>query len=162
MRFILIILNWFMLLLPRLATAETLTIVSDHRYPMNGKSRSEMPGYMIELSKAIFKPHNIKVIYKTLPWERAVKQHAMAPRIYTLLDSSSVVHVKLKELNKGNTLREAGNIIEPVKMFIACSPKLSSSQRYVYIIDKETQRLIKSGELQKIQSKYSLNLWSAN
>jgi polar amino acid transport system substrate-binding protein len=256
MRSIFILLVWSVLILSRPATAETLTIVSDYWFPMNGEPDSDMPGYMIELSKAIFEPHNIKIIYKILPWERAVKQtrvgtyncvvgayksdtpdfifpkshwgydspkfytevmdswdydgtlaslnnrkigviqgynyedsfddyakansgihiqfsrgesaletnikKLLAGRIDTLLDSSSVVNAKLNEMNKGNTLREAGNIIEPVKMYIACSPRLLTSKRYADIIDNETQRLTKNGELQKILRKYGLRMWKAN
>jgi polar amino acid transport system substrate-binding protein len=54
--------------------SQTLTIVADEWYPMNGVPGNSKPGYMIELAKAIFSRHNITVEYSLLPWKRAVKQ----------------------------------------------------------------------------------------
>jgi polar amino acid transport system substrate-binding protein len=249
-----IILVSIVLLICRPLAAETLTIVSDHWYPMNGDPTSTTPGYMIELAQAVFKPYNIKVDYKTLPWERAVKQtreghyncvvgayksdtpdfifpdshwgfdspkfftaltdpwhftglltslgdrkigiiqgytyedkfdeyakknsglhvqfvrgesaletnikKLLAGRINTFIDSSSVVYAKLNEMKLDYTLKEAGSIIQPIRMYMACSPNMESSRRYTDIINKETARLIASGELEKILNRYGLKMWT--
>ena len=56
------------------ATAETISIRADYWYPMNGDPKSDAPGYMVELAKAIFEPQGIKVDYQLMPWSRAIQE----------------------------------------------------------------------------------------
>lgn len=55
------------------AQADTITILADEWFPMNGDPASATPGYMIELAKAIFEPAGHTVDYQVKPWERSVK-----------------------------------------------------------------------------------------
>lgn len=54
--------------------SEEITIVADEWCPYNCTATSEKPGYVVELAREIFAEQNIKVKYKVLPWERALKQ----------------------------------------------------------------------------------------
>lgn len=235
------------------AHSETLTIASDYWYPMNGEPAAEKPGYMIEIATAIFKPHNINIEYKLMPWERSViqtrsgtyncvvgayktdtpdfifpKEHwgfdtpkfftlkddpwifngsiasikernigliqgynyysefdeyakkqtgmhiqyarseigletnikkLFAGRIDTLVESSNVLHAKLNELGKSGTLKESGNITKPVAMYMACSPKLASSERFINIINQDFLKLKQTGKLNTILNRYGLEAW---
>lgn len=51
---------------------QTISIRADNWYPMNGNPESNLPGYMIELARAIFKQHGYEVNYETMPWKRAL------------------------------------------------------------------------------------------
>lgn len=54
--------------------ADTIRIRADEWYPMNGDPNSELPGYMIDLAKAILEPEGHKVEYKVMPWKRALAE----------------------------------------------------------------------------------------
>ncbi len=64
----------FLLLSSMASAQESVRILADEWYPMNGQPDSEKPGYMIELAKAIFEPQSITVNYRITPWERAVQR----------------------------------------------------------------------------------------
>lgn len=55
-------------------SADTLRVRADPWFPMNGQPDVELPGYMIELAKAVFEPRGVKVDYQVMPWSRAVQQ----------------------------------------------------------------------------------------
>ncbi|WP_354623611.1 transporter substrate-binding domain-containing protein [Psychromonas sp. MME2] len=67
---------YFLLLLfihlPSSSTADEITIVADQWYPYNGDEKS--PGYGIEIAKHIFQAAGHKIIYKIMPWNRAIKK----------------------------------------------------------------------------------------
>lgn len=58
------------------ARAETLRVRADHWMPYNGSPDAELPGYAIELARAIFEPNGITVEYATMPWGDALKAAA--------------------------------------------------------------------------------------
>lgn len=56
------------------ASADKITIRADVWCPYNCEPGSELPGYMIEITRAIFEKVGHKIEYKALPWARAIKQ----------------------------------------------------------------------------------------
>jgi polar amino acid transport system substrate-binding protein len=55
------------------ALADTLSLRADNWCPMNCDPKSDKPGYLIEIAKAIFSPaHTID--YQTLNWARAISE----------------------------------------------------------------------------------------
>ncbi|MGR6872330.1 substrate-binding periplasmic protein [Pseudomonas sp. HK3] len=71
-RFLWVILVYCVFAMP--LQAQTLSIRADYWYPMNGDPKSDKPGYMIDLAKAIFEPHGITVDYRLMPWSRAIQE----------------------------------------------------------------------------------------
>ncbi len=64
------------LALPDAARSETLRLRADSWMPYNGDPASELPGYAIEIARAIFGPRNIELDYAHLPWGDALKAAA--------------------------------------------------------------------------------------
>lgn len=54
-------------------STETLRLRADTWMPYNGDPKSEAPGYVVELVKAIFEPRGITVDYQNMPWAEALK-----------------------------------------------------------------------------------------
>lgn len=54
--------------------ADTITIMADEWCPYNCDPKSDKPGFMIEMAKQVFEPKGIKVVYSTMPWERAIEE----------------------------------------------------------------------------------------
>ena len=52
--------------------ADKLTVVSDYWIPYNGDPKAEKPGYGIEILVKIFEDAGHTVVYKILPWNRAI------------------------------------------------------------------------------------------
>lgn len=82
----------------------------------------------------------------------------MAGRIDTLIESESVLKAKLNDMGLKNTLKMAGNSASS-RMYIACSPKLATSKKYINIINKGFDTLLESGRLKEILAKYGLPMW---
>ncbi len=61
-------------LLATLSHANTVTIRADEWYPINGIPGAENPGYMIELAQVILAKHGHTVEYRSMPWERSLKE----------------------------------------------------------------------------------------
>jgi len=75
LNFICVILTGSVLIWPSIpAAADTITIVADRWPPYNGDPDSEEPGYGIEIAQYIFDSAGHRIIYKILPWKRAVLQ----------------------------------------------------------------------------------------
>ena len=55
------------------ANAKTIVIVSDDWCPINCVPNTEKPGYLVELARTIFKEAGHNLVYKKVPWERAIK-----------------------------------------------------------------------------------------
>ncbi|MBF0100695.1 MAG: transporter substrate-binding domain-containing protein [Desulfobacterales bacterium] len=53
---------------------DDIVLVSDIWCPINCEPNSSEPGYMIEIAQSAFNKAGHKVIYKILPWARAVKE----------------------------------------------------------------------------------------
>ena len=49
-----------------------LLIVADAWLPFNGDAESGPAGYMIDMAREIFAEHGIEVLYKNIPWKRAL------------------------------------------------------------------------------------------
>lgn len=58
------------------ARADTLRLRADSWMPYNGDPASELPGYAIEIARAIFGPRNIELDYANLSWGDALKAAA--------------------------------------------------------------------------------------
>lgn len=56
------------------AFAETVTIVGDPWCPYNCEPGEDKPGFMIEVAQEIFKENGIDVVYKVVPWTRAIDE----------------------------------------------------------------------------------------
>ncbi|WP_108651653.1 ABC transporter substrate-binding protein [Dongshaea marina] len=54
--------------------AQTLVISGQNRMPFSGRSGSSVPGYMVEVTRAIFESKGYKVEYRSMPWRRALHQ----------------------------------------------------------------------------------------
>ncbi len=52
---------------------QKIVVVSDEWCPYNCAPRSDIPGYIVEIVKAIFAEHNIGVEYVKIPWTQAIK-----------------------------------------------------------------------------------------
>ena len=56
---------------------QSISVVGDEWPPYNAVPLSNEEGYFIDILRAIFEPQNIKIIYKTLPWKRAIQSVAI-------------------------------------------------------------------------------------
>lgn len=56
------------------AMADEITIVADEWAPYNGKPNSTEPGYGIEIAEHVFEAAGHTVIYKVIPWNRAIME----------------------------------------------------------------------------------------
>lgn len=83
----------------------------------------------------------------------------LAGRLTTTIESHLVMPEKLKELGLQDALIPAGKMGSQVPMYIACSPKKSSSRLYTKWFDEGITSLRKSGRLASILSKYHLKDW---
>lgn len=55
-----------------LARAESVTILSDEWYPINGDPTASKPGYMIEIARTILAKHDHALDYRIAPWKRSI------------------------------------------------------------------------------------------
>ena len=53
--------------------ADEIVIGADNYCPINCEPNSEKPGYMIEVAEVLFEKAGHKLVYKTIPWTRALK-----------------------------------------------------------------------------------------
>jgi polar amino acid transport system substrate-binding protein len=61
------------LMVPMVAGAETINIVSDEWCPYNCVPGSDRPGFGIEIAMEAYAPHDIQVNYTTQDWDAAVE-----------------------------------------------------------------------------------------
>ncbi len=54
----------------------TITLAADNWCPFTCDAKSDEPGFMVEIAKAVFKKHNIAVDYKVVSWSRAIDMAA--------------------------------------------------------------------------------------
>ena len=83
----------------------------------------------------------------------------LAKRIDALVASNVVIDSKMKQLNITGKLRFAGAIEPSELMYIACSPKKSSSVKYIKLFSDGIVELRESGELARILNKYGVKDW---
>ena len=55
------------------AESKTLRLRADSWMPYNGDPAGELPGYVVELARAVFSAHGITIDYQTMPWTDALK-----------------------------------------------------------------------------------------
>ena len=60
--------------LPLFACADTVTILSDKWYPVNGDPTSSKPGYMIDIAQVILKTNGHFLDYRLAPWTRSISE----------------------------------------------------------------------------------------
>ena len=66
---------WIFLLSSLIATqlsAEEIILVADPWPPFNFETGSDQEGYIVDIARAVFEPHGHTVIYKNVPWKRAI------------------------------------------------------------------------------------------
>jgi polar amino acid transport system substrate-binding protein len=56
-----------------LASAATITLVADEWPPFNIKPNSEKEGYIVEIARRVLESHGHIVVYKNIPWNRAIE-----------------------------------------------------------------------------------------
>lgn len=61
----------FTLLTPS-SRAETVSILSDIWYPINGDPSAEKPGYMVEIARKVLAHHGHSLDYRIAPWKRSI------------------------------------------------------------------------------------------
>ena len=83
----------------------------------------------------------------------------MVKRIDTLVESEFVFNAKLKQQNIEGKFKSAGSIIDPVEMYIACSPNSSRSKQLTDTVDQYMPSMRKSGKLKQILDRYGLKDW---
>lgn len=86
-------------------------------------------------------------------------QKLLLGRIDVTVESRLVMEAKLEALDMEDRIVPAGQLGAPNPMYIACSPELPESQRYVDWVDAGTARLRDTGELQAILARYGLDDW---
>ncbi len=59
-------------IIPVMVSADTITLVADDWCPYNCVPGSQKPGYVVEVAREIFEKSGHEVIYKCLPWKRAL------------------------------------------------------------------------------------------
>mgnify|MGYP001050162289 CR=1 FL=1 len=64
----------FFLLIPFSAKCDQITLVADIWCPFNCDPGSDSPGYMIEIAQRVFKKAGHTVVYKNMPWEKAIEE----------------------------------------------------------------------------------------
>lgn len=60
------------LLLHAKASSQDIVLAADYYCPLNCTPNTASPGYSIEIITKIFAPYGIKVVYKNMPWQRAL------------------------------------------------------------------------------------------
>ena len=80
-------------------------------------------------------------------------------RIDVLMDDRVVIQYALKKMKLTELFTEAGTPGSPNPVYIAFSPAVPGSEKYAEILVKGTEKLRKSGELDKIMNKYGLQDW---
>lgn len=63
----------FLLLLPQIAPARTITLVADEWPPFNTSPEAEHKGYMVDIAREVFGRLGHRVDYRTVPWPRAIE-----------------------------------------------------------------------------------------
>ena len=61
------------LALPVYLTAAEITLVADPWPPFNGDPGSDHEGYLVDVARAVFEPSGDRVVYRTMPWKRAIE-----------------------------------------------------------------------------------------
>ncbi|KAB2889712.1 MAG: amino acid ABC transporter substrate-binding protein [Desulfobulbaceae bacterium] len=56
-----------------LAAGTTITLVADEWPPFNGKPGSGHEGYIVDIARRVFESRGCRVIYKLVPWMRAIE-----------------------------------------------------------------------------------------
>lgn len=69
----LVLFAWWLLLLPQTASADEVLLVADEWCPYNCAVDSAAPGYMVELARYAFETQGHSVVYKIVPWPRAIE-----------------------------------------------------------------------------------------
>jgi len=116
------------------AADRIFTVAADPWCPFNCVPNSSRPGYMVDLLGLILKPHGFNVVYKVLPWNRAVA-NAETGEIDGVLAAGEDDATKL------------------------LSPKHPQAKRLAELIDEGIARLRKSGELKTVMGRYGLTDW---
>jgi polar amino acid transport system substrate-binding protein len=112
--------------------------------------------------KLLVKATKHKNLFEYTFGENALKQNiakVLAGRLTATIESYLVMPEELSLLGLENEIIPAGNIGNPIPMYIACSPKKASSKRYTQWFDEGIRTLRTNGRLKIILSKYHLDDW---
>jgi polar amino acid transport system substrate-binding protein len=58
---------------PQAGWGETIILAADEWPPYNIQPGKQPEGYMVDIAREVFKSHNIEVVYKVVPWTRALE-----------------------------------------------------------------------------------------
>ncbi|RDH43750.1 substrate-binding periplasmic protein [Zooshikella ganghwensis] len=100
----------------------------------------------------------VKVISSNNALEKNLRK-LVAGRITVTVGADLVVKSKLNELGLSNDVVEAGLLLEPEDIYIACSPAKNVSQNYVQLFSDGIKKLRETGKLKTILDKYGLDDW---
>ncbi len=73
MQFIRLVCLLTFLLLATNSWSTSISICADEWYPIN-REKEELPGYGLEIARAVFAAHNIEIVYLQMPWKRAIEK----------------------------------------------------------------------------------------
>jgi polar amino acid transport system substrate-binding protein len=90
--------------------SKIVTLVADEWCPYNCKPDSDKPGYMIEIAKAVFEPKGYQVVYRVMPWERAIE-----------------------DTRRGNYNAIIGAMVDDAPDFVYPSESLGYTSNYFYV-----------------------------
>lgn len=125
----------------------SLSVIKDYAYS------DEIDAYILENAG---KAERIQISAGDNALETNIKKVASG-RVTALIEDINVMSLFLRDNPEYKTkLRLAGRLPEnpSSKIHIAFSPKKEASKHYAELIAKETQRLIKTGEMEEITKKY--------
>ena len=67
------LLLFFIFLMTLPATAEEIILVADPWPPFNCATGGSQEGYIVDVARAVFEPYGHNVIYRNIPWKRALQ-----------------------------------------------------------------------------------------
>lgn len=102
--------------------------------------------------------NKVQSITGDTPLDQNIKK-LQASRIDAFLESEPVFNVRVRELKLDQEFEAAGVAGPVTELYVACSPKRSTSKDYVQRLTQGTRLLRESGELAKIMAKYGLKDW---
>lgn len=105
-------------------------------------------------------PETVTVMTGTAPLERLLKMITM-DRIQAVVDDRAVLQYCLLKNGLENELADAGLMGEESQVYIGFSPAIAESRKYARILSDGVESLRKTGELNKIMSKYGMQDWQA-
>lgn len=104
-------------------------------------------------------PDTVEVINANNALEKNIRK-VLGGRVDAILESPPVLKAQLQKMDMSGELESAGELAEPVRMYIACSPANEErSRKLVEWVDEGTRKLRESGKLDEILDRYGMEDW---